>query len=693
MPPGIEAGLSAATVTVPHAIGLGVLAFAPIAADYPLAAMALWSAALPGALMTLLWPRNGVIYAPSTVVALLFAAILASVAKAGWSLGLNAGQVLAVAGATVALAFGFQWLFGMLRLASLARFLPLSVTHGFAAGVGLSMVVAQGKGGFGAGVLAWDARLAWHAAIALAVAVLAWLVQRRWPRVPGLLPAVAAISLLAVATGMTGWLTPAVPLSGFEWPMLPAWSGVPWLILAGSHGVTLVSLALLMALVNSLEVMVFSQELELEHGLRSDSNRVLRREGLLGVACGILGLIPASTSSSRSRIVLRHGGGMSAGQAHAAVLLLVAFTGHLWLPWVPKACLVGALLLAGLTQVPLPLWSRHYARSAPGAWGQAWLVALVFATEGGVGALIIGLVMAVLALLRSSANSALRRTSLDGQLRSRRLRRAASERWLAERMNRVAVFELQGALSFGVAAHLAEQVRIQLEVRHDRVILDAGRVPFADATALAQLRALGRDLGRQGRELAVCGLSQSARERLAGAQVKCFADVDRALEWAEDALLDERSAQERMPRGNDLLGEVGEGLGDAARRHLEGLLQTDTVASRSSVFLAGDTDTQLVVVTAGRVTIATAWPPENGLRLAVVSQGMTVGEMAFLSGAARTACAGAEEGPAQLVRLARADFDAWAAGAPADALVLMANLAQIGNRRLAATTRQLRAAL
>jgi len=77
-------------------------------------------------------------------------------------LGLNARQVLAVAGATVALAFVFQWLLGVLRLASVARFLPISVTHGFAAGVGLSMVLGQVRNGFGSGALG-DARTAWHA--------------------------------------------------------------------------------------------------------------------------------------------------------------------------------------------------------------------------------------------------------------------------------------------------------------------------------------------------------------------------------------------------------------------------------------------------------------------------------------------------------------------------------------------------
>ena len=91
--------------------------------------------------------------------------------------------------------------------------------------------------------------------------------------------------------------------------------------------------------------------------------------------------------------------------------------------------------------------------------------------------------------------------------------------------------------------------------------------------------------------------------------------------------------------------------------------------------------------------MTTAWPPSAGLRLVTVGQGMPFGEMAFLSGEPRTACAGAERGTVQLARLPRAAFDAWAARYPADALRFLGNLALVGTHRLAATTRQLRMVL
>ncbi|MBV7544520.1 cyclic nucleotide-binding domain-containing protein [Acidovorax sp. sic0104] len=697
---GAAAAWSAAAVTVPHAVGLGLLAFAPLAGDHSLAALALWSAALPGLLLTLVVPRPGVVYAPTTVVALLFAAVLATAHGAAPGLGLSARQVLAVSGATVALAFVFQWLLGVLRLASVARFLPISVTHGFAAGVGLSMVVGQVRNGFGAGVDAlWDARTLWHALAALAVVALAWTLRWRWPRAPGLLTAVVLVALAVALAGAWGAglgdvFAPAVQASPFEGPLWPDWTGIPWMALARKHGSALVVLALLMALVNSLEIMVFHQELELDHGLRGNANQALRRESLLGVLCGLAGMIPASTSASRSRIVLvQAGGSKDAPRWHAAIMLGVAVTGAWWLHWVPMACLAGGLVLAGLLQVPGLMWSLRYARSSRVTWAQSWLVALVFAVMGGVGALVAGLVVATFVLLHDSAAKVLRHVRLDGELRSRRLRRAGSDTWLVPRMNQVAVFELQGVMSFGVAAHLAEQVRMLLQPRHRWVILDAARVPAWDSTALAQLRALVRDLAQQGVSAAVAGLDPLAAEH-AGEPVRSFADLDRALEWAEAGILLQRPLEQRPAHTErDLLGEIGEGVGREAGAALQALLTPLSVPARGVVFNAGDSDRDLLVVQSGHITLVTQWPPEKGLRLATVGPGMAFGEMAFLNGAARTASAGAERRPAQLVRLSRDDFDHWARQYPEAALRVMNNLAMVGARRLAVTTRQLRAVL
>lgn len=690
----LTAALSAASITVPHALGLGLVAFAPLAGQLPVAALALWSAALPSALLTLLSPRPGVIYAPTTVVALLFAAVVSTVISASTSLQLSPAQILAVCGATVALGFAFQWLFGAMRLASLARFLPISVTHGFAAGVGLSMSFAQISRGFGAGSFAIDASTVRHAAVALVVIFAARLVQRRWPKLPGLLPAVVIVSLVVVGAGWLPLFTPATHTAAFSWPTLPDWTTVPWLAVARAEGVSLVSLAMLMAIVNSLDVLVFNQELDLEYGLRAEPNRALRRESLICMLCGLAGLIPASTSASRSRVALRQvGPSPLVAPIHVVIMLAVAATGHWWLPYVPMAALAGGLLLAGMLQVPRVLWSRSCARAAPATWSQTWLVAMVFVLSGGVGALVAGLVVATFVLLHASASTALRRSLLDGERRSRRLRRTASDAWIAPRMNQVAVFELHGVVSFGVAAHLTEQMTASLQPRHRRVIVDASRVAAWDATALTRLGAMARELAQKHVELVVCGLSARVVSSVPS-HIRTAADLDRALEWAEDTILSERPSDlPRLPDTDDALGELADGVSTAGRHALEARMELREIAAGDEVFIAGETGDEMLVVQSGRITLCTAWPPAKGMRIATVGQGMAFGEMAFLDGQPRTACAGSEDASTVLKRISRSQFDGWASEHPADALVFMSNLARIGTRRLAATTRQLRAVL
>ena len=98
---GMAAAWSAAAVTVPHAVGLGLLAFAPLAADHSLAALALWSAALPGLLLTLAAPLALVI---GGIALLTFGFFGAHAVASGW-VGRRAQRAKGQAAALYLLAY------------------------------------------------------------------------------------------------------------------------------------------------------------------------------------------------------------------------------------------------------------------------------------------------------------------------------------------------------------------------------------------------------------------------------------------------------------------------------------------------------------------------------------------------------------------------------------------------------------
>jgi SulP family sulfate permease len=684
---------AALAVTVPHALGLGLIAFAPFAQQIPISVLALWSAALPGALMTLFARARGVVYAPSTAVALLFGGMLTLVMRAGAGQGITVGQALAITGLFVALGFFMQWLIGRARLAGLARFIPLSVTQGFSAGVGLSLVLTQVNSAMGAGSWQWQTGLAWHLGIASLVVVLSLVLQRLWPRFPSLLTALVLVSIPALWLAPPGMLQLAATPHDLILPPLPDWIGAPWWPVIRQAGVPLITLSLLMAVVNALEVLVFHQQMETEHGVRTSPDEVLQRESALSALCALVGMIPASTSTSRSRTALAYTGvpTVRVGQWHALVLLGVALTGHLWLHWLPLAALAGALVVAGTRMVPAEMWHVPATAKRRTGWGQSWLVAALFALSGGAMALLAGLAVSTVVLLRTSGAHVIRRMHLQGRLRSRHLRRAGAEAWLAERMNKVAVFELQGILSFGVAALVVDQVRHHL-AGHRCVILDASRVPSWDETGYARLRTLAHELHDQGIALLISGVRGIHAQAMDDLQP--FPDLDRALEWAEEQLLLDyplKATQSDAPVSP--LGDLGRGMAEPARLALERGLVRHRYPAGALIIRSGDQDRRLMLVQDGEVTLSTAESAGKGLRLASIGPGVVFGEMAFLNGIPRTAYAHASAETALVCTLEWEVFQSWSGVFPEAALGFMKELARMGIRRLGATSQELRAAM
>jgi len=689
----VAATAAAVAVTIPHALGLGLIVFSPYAHLASASALTLWSAALPGLLMALLVRKSAVIYAPNTAVSLLFAGMLALVMQTGAPQAITLAQALAITGAFVALGFGLQWLIGIAGLAGLSRFLPVGVTRGFAAGVGLALIATQFRSAFGAGAWTWDERLLWHAVVAMTVLTLSMQVHRRWPRLPSLIIASVLVATAAHLALPENTLVPSVSQHPFVLPFLPDWLGAPWWVVLHQAGGQLLSLALLMGLVNGLEVLVYHQELETNHMRLFEPGRVLTRESPVSALCALLGMIPSSTSASRSRIALQHTGTLSRRVSywHAGAMVLVAVTGHFWLHLLPYACLAGALLFAGWRMIPLDMLNRTVSANQRGALWQSWLVACFFAFVGGVSALLVGLAVSTLELLRASSTHAIRRIHLEGKLRSRHVRRTVVDAWLSKRMFQVAVFELQGIVSFGVVAQVVEQVRKHLG-EHRCVILDAGRVPAWDDTGFERLRGLARELKTQGVALVVCGVRGGDARALG--ELPYFEYLDLALEWAENQILRDCPPEVlNANRSDTLLGDLGEALPPAPRLALEARLKQGRYAGGELLFRSGESGRSLMLVQQGLVVLSTTAVVDQGLRLAVIGPGMVFGEMAFLSGSPRTAFAVAGQDGALVYALDWSDYHAWAQQEPEAALIFMGQLARMEIRRLGSTTQELRAAM
>jgi SulP family sulfate permease len=171
--------------------------------------------------------------------------------------------------------------------------------------------------------------------------------------------------------------------------------------------------------------------------------------------------------------------------------------------------------------------------------------------------------------------------------------------------------------------------------------------------------------------------------------VRVFGEVDEALEWVEDRILD------------DVLCKLGEqealGLGEIelfSGRKAETLTALEQCMERRSckagerIFTHGETGDELFLIRRGAVRIVLPISDKQSHHLGTFGRGAFFGEMAFLDGDPRSADAIAFS-EAELYVLSRKAFDKFAEDHKKLALGLMEGLASVLADRLRYTNAEL----
>jgi sulfate permease, SulP family len=218
------------------------------------------------------------------------------------------------------------------------------------------------------------------------------------------------------------------------------------------------------------------------------------------------------------------------------------------------------------------------------------------------------------------------------------------------------------------------------------VLLDLSRVTTIDATACQIVAAAARKLAARGVTMVLAGVSAGnarGQEWLSlgltqpAPATHWFKDVDHALEWVELALLRSRWPSPETPAAD--LGDtpLTQGLSEADVAALRGYLKVTEVPA-GSLFARGDPGTSMFVVKSGFVEIRISDYTAQSTRLAAFGPGSMFGEMAMMSGEARTADAVCVEAT-RLYELTRESFMELASRSPALYTRVVENL----NRHLA----------
>lgn len=728
-------GLAAMLVALPSAIAFGLIVFAPVAADQPAAVGAGALAGLLGVVAVgLVAPIFGGTprlvsgpCAPAAAVLAAYTAALVTVPEGHAAPALP--QILLLVSLAALLAGGLQFLYGSLGGGRLIKYVPYQVVAGYLSGVGIYIFLGQVPKALGlpktADLGSGQAEVTlrngllhpsvWSAP-ALLVAAATVLLMVFAPKVTKVLP--AAIIALLGGVGvylLVGALGSPALLSLDHNPLVigtvhaaPAdvWSGfiVRFQAFRGLQArdwATVLTPALMLSVLLSIDTLKTCVVLDSMTRTRHDSNRELLGQGLGNVAAGICGGIPGAGQMGATLVNLNSGGRTRFSSILEGVFSLLGLLvlGGL-IAWVPKAALAGILLVVGVRMVDPHVFKLLKQKSTIVDFAVVAVVAIVANVVDLIAGAGVGVALAIVLFLRDQIRgNVVRRRLFGDQISSKKRRLPAEAEALARDGKKTVVFELQGMLFFGTADQLYSEVVPHLAgVRH--VIFDMRRVQGVDFSAVHTLELLASLTRDAGADLSFADLpaslptGQEVKTYFGDAglemqHIRVFAELDDALEWAEEMLLEDAGLRHEGEKPLDL-GEVAlfSDLPEAAVAALRACATEQSAEAGHTIFCKGARGDEIFLVRRGTVRIVLPLGNGKGFHIASIGRGDFFGDIAFLDRGIRTADAVAQD-QTDVYLLSRGEFDRVAAQEPRLSGLVFERLSRAQAERLRRTDHEL----
>lgn len=260
----------------------------------------------------------------------------------------------------------------------------------------------------------------------------------------------------------------------------------------------------------------------------------------------------------------------------------------------------------------------------------------------------------------ATPRSAVRLEYHGGEVVSRRRLPPQARELLRANGSMIRVMELQGGLTFTtIEPVIRHATALGTDCKH--IIFDLRAVVNANSVSLILLANLGTRLATQGVRVLFCQPAKlmTVLRTVGIDEADIFTTMDAALEHCEDSLLLEVTGVSWRPHMPLSLKSC------TLFRHcksedidfLEKELPRRHYASGQTIISTGDLAAEMLVMVCGTVEVQIRTDHQTSKRIDVLTAGMTVGEMAFLDGSARSADVVAME-PVECVVISKAWFDA-----------------------------------
>lgn len=246
---------------------------------------------------------------------------------------------------------------------------------------------------------------------------------------------------------------------------------------------------------------------------------------------------------------------------------------------------------------------------------------------------------------RSDTRSVIRNQYRGDEVRSNRVRGRRETDVLNAAGQAIAIIEAQGPLFFGTAERLIRRSAAYCQDAQVAII-DLRRVAYADAAARSLLREFVQQQGAQGcrvvfTDLAenpnIAGFEEAFAAQVAAGHCGFAADIDRALEQAENDILAAAGASHGSERLSLADLELFHGLDREDLAALEGSISSYRFEAGEQILRAGDPAQLIFMVARGTVSVHVGAAADRGRRIASIGPGQAFGEMALLDGGHRSA--------------------------------------------------------
>ena len=661
-----SAGVVAASLTIPLCVGAGVLAYTPLGPDWVArGAIAGLLCAIVGGIAAAVFRRSSFVASfPTTPICVIQASVFASIVAA---IPGDPSRALGVLSLCVVCVGLWQILFALSGLSRVIRFVPHPVMAGFVSGVAVLIAWHQVPALLGVRHLrgAFASSLLPHPFVTLFGALLLGgilLLGRLAPTAPnflvGLVAGTAGFHVLtALRPGLfLGATIGALPGSRLaSWPLLTL-HGANALLGNGDLVRTVLVGSLTLALVGTLDTFFALRTAQLLASVETDPRRDVFGQGMGNLASALAGGLVVSTSLSVSMANYRAGGRTRLSTIASGATLL---TGGILLPsvvtWLPLVVL-GAILVATSLRL-VDRWSFQVLRQAftdrdrskrrRAARDGSVILAVFLATILGqpISGVAVGFGLSCLLFMLDMSRPVVARRRDGTTARSKRIRTHAEREALSAHGRSVAVLELQGALFFGNTHGFAAEVD-ELRDQASIVILDCRRLRDIDTSGLTTLGQIAARFKGRDRHLLVTGARAGWLDGTAavpGRQaIGIFPDLDSALEWAEDRVLETGASSRSGSARPGPMTISGWALGVFEASWKKGNLPVVRFEKGDVLCRTGDPGDRMWVLRRGTATVYAPGSP-SPLLLARLGPGSPIGEIGLLEHSPRTADVVAEE--------------------------------------------------